>query len=237
MFSCAILLIPVCSVFAQDDDTFDAFFEEFAKRRDAVKTFQASFTQRSITEDEELISTGTVIYSNPRRLIFRYTEPDQVYMLDGERAYEYDAELEQLQIFDLEDSPQAEAFYLGFENNLDRLREGFDLRLLVDEVSGGYAIELRPKPDDDETFFQRVTLHLRAGDSLPREIHIINDEESEVYISLSDAVVNGDVDPDALRIFLPEGTDIIENDEYIERVGPEGKRVPETLSEPAPETP
>jgi outer membrane lipoprotein-sorting protein len=212
---------------AEEQAAFDAFFRQFASNRDAITSLHAPFTQKTITPDEIVTSIGTVTYARPKRLIFRYDDPKQVYLLDGARAYEYDAELLQVQIFDLDDSPQASAFYLGFEDDAAALMEANDIRLLLDEDTGKVAIELTPKPvEDSESFFERATLHLRKGDYLPEEIHIVNDEESETRITLGEIQLNTPLGPAELQIDLPEGTDIIENDEYIETVGKGGKRIP-----------
>ncbi len=234
LLSLNALALSIALLQTPDEETFRKFFEEFTKRRDAIQSLQASFTQESVTPDEIIKSTGTVTYARPKQLIFRYSDPEQVYLLDGNRAYEYDAELLQLQIFELEESAQAEAFYLGFESDAQRLLEANDVRILVDEVTGGFAIELTPKPDgEDDAFYQKATLHLRPSDYLPKEIHIVNDEDSETRITLGAITLNASLAPDAMQIALPEGTDIIENDEYIETVGAGGKRVPERADSPS----
>lgn len=233
MTAIAYLAASIAALFGADDgEALKKFFTEFAGKRDAVTSLRAPFTQRTITADETVTSNGVVTYARPRRLLFRYDDPKQVYLLDSGRAYEYDAELQQVQIFDLEDNPQSATFYLGFEDDVDSLVEANDIRLLIDDETGNFAVELTPKPSDaEEAFFERATIHLRKGDFVPVEIHIVNDEESETRITLSDIVLNESLSGRDLQIELPEGTDIIENDDYIETVGSGGKRIP-VLREP-----
>lgn len=203
------------------------FFATFAERRNTIDLLEAAFVQTTVTPDEIVVSEGQIVYVRPKRLIFRYDD-QLVYMIDALRAYEYDPELEQVQIFDLEDRPESEAFYLGFENNVERLQEAYNVRLLPpsDPSRYAFALEFEPKADDDEAYFGKVTLQLRHGDFLPAEIRIINDEESHVEFIVSDFIINGSPDPEKTHITLPEDTVIVDNDNYAGTVGPEGLRLP-----------
>ena len=221
------------------------FFATFAEGRNAIHLVEATFVQTTVTPDEIIVSEGQIVYVWPKRLIFIYNDPPLVYMIDSLRVYEYDPELEQIQIFDLEDRPESEAFYLGFENNVERLQEAYNVRLLPPSDPSRYAIalEFEPKTDDEtEAYFEKVTLQLRRGDFLPAEIRIVNDEESHVEFKMSDFTINGQLDPEKTHITLPEGTVIVDNDRYAGTVGPEGLRLPRTgegrvESEPLTESP
>ena len=225
-------LVLTTAALAQQEASFDRFLKEFSAKRQAIAFLEAPFTQTTISPDETVVSEGTVLYARPKRLLFRYTDPPQAYVLDGLRAYQYDPEFEQLQIFEIEDQPNTAAFFLGFEDNAERLLEAYDIRIFPREQSdeGGIGVELRPKPqEDEEPLFESVTLYLRGKDFLPTKINIVNDEESEVLILLGEITLSATVPQDEVRVFLPEGTDIIENERFVETVGPEGKYVPGPL--------
>src|SRR5690606_16122690 len=102
------------------------------------------------------------------------------FMLDGLRIYEYDPEFEQLQMYDLEDRPETEALFLGFESEPGRLQEAYDVAVRPRPGGEpGIELELTPKPvEDEDPLFLGVTLQLRPGDFLPVAIAIRNDEES-----------------------------------------------------------
>ncbi len=205
------------------------FFTTFAERRNAIELLEAAFIQTTVTPDETIVSEGRIVYVRPKRLIFRYADPPLVYMIDKLRAYEYDPEFEQLQIFDLEDRPESEAFYLGFESNAARLQEAYNVRLIAPRDASLYALALEFEPkenDEDEGYFQKVTLQLRKGDFLPAEILITNDEESHVEFKISDFKLNGEPDAEKTHLSLPEGTVIADNDRYAGTVGPEGLQLP-----------
>ncbi len=234
-----IALIGLMSTIASAEPfgDIDAFFAQFTEQRNSLRQLEARFVQTTITPDETITSSGSIVYARTgdaedefgKRLIFRYDDPELAYMINGQRAYEYDAELKQLQIFDIEDSPAAEVFYLGFDNTTDRLLEAYRVRLLPagEDNEGGVTLELTPKdPESESIFFEKVELRLRKGDLLPTHIHIVNDAESEVDYVVSDFVLREELEPAHIEIVLPEGTDIIDNEEYVETVGVGGKRVP-----------
>lgn len=225
---------------------FDAFFADFKAKRDGVATLEARFSQTSVLPDEEFASAGTVVFVKPKRVVFRYEPPDPTYLLDGERALEYAPDLKQVLVYPLKNNPQTEIFFLGFDSDPLRLREGYDVTVVrpEGEPEGAYAVTVRPKASDEEPLFEHVTLYLRGEDCLPYRIYVKNNAESEVTIALSGLVVNRpDFDPIKAYVALPEGTVIVVDDEVVDIV-PEGggyvpadSRVAEAASEspPAPE--
>jgi outer membrane lipoprotein-sorting protein len=216
--------------------SFDAFFADFAKKRDAIRYMEARFTQKNISPEDTVDSAGSVVYVKPRRILFRYDKPDSgaTYLVYDQKAYEYEPDVKQLQIYNLEDNPQTEIFFLGFDDNTAALRDAYDVDVFQSDGKGGaYGIAIRPKKKEGSANFKEVRLYLRDADDLPYRIHIENEDESEVNINISDFAVNGKLDPAKARIALPEGTKIIDNDQLVETVGPEGKSVPASDAAPA----
>lgn len=210
------------------------FFDQFSQRRDAIGSLQARYVQTTVTPDEVTVSEGTLVYTKPKRLIFRYKDPQLAYMIDGLRVYEYDPDLEQIQIFELEDKPESEAFYLGFESNADRLQEAYDVTVLPPDDAEKHAIAIsftpKPKEDGDEPFFQRVLIQLRKDDLLPSTILIVNDAESSTSFSVMDYRLNPELPEAVSHILVPEGTTIVENDDYVGEAGPGGQTFPAATS-------
>jgi len=233
--STTLALILALAPIGQTDGLFEKFFEGFAKNRDAIQTLQAHFTQETITPDETLTTTGTIVYTNPKRLVFRYDDPALVYIIEGNRFYDYDPEIEQLQIFNIEDRPEAEAFFLGLSKDTDRLQEAYTIQLLppVDPKRAGASLQLLPRQKEgEEPLFERIILQLDPEHFLPSQIHIVSDEESEVLYVLDAFTINEPLSLENTHIFLLEGTDIIRDDEFVETVGPGGKYMPEASPEP-----
>lgn len=230
-----LLFLVLAAFAAEDSGDFDAFFADFAKKRDGVYVLEARFEQENVTPEETIKSVGSIVYVRPKRIVFRYEEPEGgvTYLIDGAKAYEYEQDIRQLQIYNLEDNPETEVFFLGFDDNTDALKkayhvEGFEPE---DEALGSHGILLRPKAiEGEEVSFQEVRLFLRDKDYLPQRIHVVNDDTAHVTIRILDLKVNGPIDPTKTQITLSEGTKIVDNDEFVEKVGPGGKLVPEPMT-------
>jgi outer membrane lipoprotein-sorting protein len=221
-------------------NSFDDFFDDFRAKRDGIRMLQADFVQKTVLPGEVLLSEGSLLYAQPRRIVFHTDEPDRYTLVDGRRGYEYEAEIKQLVIYDMEDNPEADIFFLGFENDTEALRNGFDVSLFdtPGESRGAHGLLVKPKePESPDAYFVQVSLYLRDKDYLPYRIHIVNDRESEVILEVKNFVVNGAPPPEATQLLLPEGTKIIENDTVVETVGEGGKRVPDPLPFGVPEVP
>ena len=231
--------VTVAALFAQSPPPdIDQFLERFGGERGGMNSFVADFAQESITPDEITQSHGQLIYARPQRIRFRYSDIPLDFLLHGLRIYEYDPEFEQMDIVDLEDRPETEALYMGFESNPERLREAYEIELRPRaDGKPGTILKLKPKVEpDQEPLFESVTLTLRARDFLPTYIVIQNDADSSVHYTLTNHTLNPELTEDDLTIVLPEETVIVENGTYIETVGEEGKRFPQLLEVPDGET-
>ena len=208
----------------------DAFFADFAKKRDAIHSFEARFAQKNISPEETVDSSGSIVYVKPQHIVLRYEKPDAgtTYLMHGRSAYEYQPDVKQLDVYRLGDNPQTAIFFLGFDDNTQALRDGYDVSIFDtnDKQIGSRGISLRPKEKQD-SHFREIKLYLRDSDYLPYRLHILNDDESEVETSITDFVINAKLDPGKTRVKIPEGTKVIDNDEVVETVGPNGKTVPE----------
>lgn len=217
---------------AGESPSFDTFFKEFAQKRDGIHVLQAQFTQQTISPEETIEAGGSLVYAKPKRIVFRYDKPKDgpTYLIQDGKAYEFEPDIKQLQIYGLQDNPQTEVFFLGFDANTASLRENYDVEIFdtAEKPKGSNGIVIRPKKQETETGrFREVRLFLRDEDYLPYRIHIENDDESRVDIAVSDIVVNGNLALDKTQITLPEGTKIIEDDQFVETVGAGGKSVPD----------
>ena len=238
---------------ATADAALDAFLAEFTERRAAVENVQAAFVQEEISPDDMIRSEGTLVFVRPRRILFRYADPEIAYLIDELRVYEYDAEFEQVQMFDLDNDPEAEALFLGFGGDPERLQQAYDLSLspTLPDACGSHVLTLRPKIDGDGdipqdalhddnaavSLFEEARLTLGRDDYLPCRIEIINDANSRIVINIVEYTVNKPIEPDSDRLRLPEGTRIIENDVLMETVGSDGAVLPRTADSEGAKTP
>lgn len=213
------------------------FLADFAKQRDTMESMRADFTQTTTNPDETEVSKGKLIYTRPKRLIFRYDEPALAYMIDGLRVYEYNPDSAQIEIFELENRPESEAFYLGFESNVGRLQEAYEIKVYPPEnpETHAIAVEFTPREQaggEDEPFFKRVRLQLRKKDLLPTDILIVNDEESQTFFAISNFAINETLPEDVSHVRVPEGTVIVENDTYAGEAPAGGSLFPAPAAEP-----
>jgi len=212
-------------------DPLDLFFEEFSEKREHIETISARFEETTILPDEVFLSTGHLFYQKPRRLIRRGEEPPTVLLVDGQSVYEYEPELRQVARYRIEDGPQAEILFFGFDENLDNLRLTYDVRLFSvadeDEPEDAKGLLITPKPVyEADAFFREVALYLREEDYLPYRIRIVSDENSHVLLDLLDLKVNTDLDEGQTTIAIPEGHTYVDENERAAIVGPEGMTLP-----------
>jgi outer membrane lipoprotein-sorting protein len=208
-------------------------FQSVLERRDSIETLTARFHQETIAPEELIESDGSLVYINPKRILFRYDDPPLTYMIDAKRSYEYDEEMEQLLVYDLDGGPEAEAFFLGFENNTSKVMEAYAITIepATDSTKHVFTVVLTPKEQDEENLiFERVYLNIDRDHFMPSQITIINDEENKVVFHIDEFEINTSLDPKLPRLSVPEGTDIIINDESVGQAGPEGQSYPEPES-------
>ena len=228
----ALLLTAV----AAPTPSFEEFFAEFARKRDGIEVLEARYTQKTIVPEEELTTEGVLLYAKPRRIVLRSADPGTCTLVDGGRVYEYEPEIKQCTIYDLEDEPEADVFFFGFDADTEALRRAYDVAYFTTENydQGSQGISIKPKADAaGDIYFVEVNVYLRDEDYLPYRIRVDKGEGSQVIIDVSGFQVNGSPAPEQTQLSLPEGTKIIENDTVIETTGPEGKRIPEPVMFPA----
>lgn len=224
------------SAFAAEQSV-DDFFAEFVAKREHIQTLTANFRQDNITPDETRSSGGKIVFVKPKQLRIEYMDPKIVYAVDGSRVYNYEADLEQVQVYDVEDSPQLDAFFVGFDNDPKRLRDAYDVSLsdAPEGSCGQRVLKLVPKKpaSEDEALsqpYREIRLLLRNVDLLPCKIEAISDDQTSFVMEIGDYLINAAGPNPSVRFHVPEGTKIIVNETDVSRVGTGGKDLPETSS-------
>ena len=219
------------------EQSVEEFFAEFVAKREHIQYLTAKFRQDNITPDETRASIGEIVFVKPKQLRIDYTDPKIVYAVDGLRVFNYEADLEQVQVYDVEDSPQLDAFFVGFDNDPKRLREAYDVTLAGAPAGscGQRVLKLVPKKPatEDEALsqpYKEIRLYLRNDDLLPCKIEAISDEETSFVMEIGGYTINAAGADPSIRFHVPEGTKIIVNETDISRVGAGGKDLPEATS-------
>jgi outer membrane lipoprotein-sorting protein len=128
------VMILVCAVSdaAANGNDVGVFLKDFEQQRRGVKACTARFVQNKTIAvfDENKISTGAVLYKAPRQMLWQYEEPDKTQMrMDGETVSFYFPELEQIEIYEMDESRGAAHFFLAFEASADELNDNFEITL------------------------------------------------------------------------------------------------------------
>lgn len=215
---------------AEPVNPLDTFFEEFAAKRAPIHHVSATYKETAFVGDDFFETEGKVLFVRPRRLLRQTVKPEpSSILIDDRTLYQYEPEVLQLVVEELEDLPEADLLFFGFDGNLATLKDSYDISLFLvkDDPEAGQGVLIKPFTEDvvDAPFIE-VNLYLRTKDYLPYRIDIITDEDAHTKYVMDHYEVNGDLDPSETQLFIPEGTDIINGDEFIESVGPEGKRMP-----------
>ena len=229
-----LLSLTVALGLAAADDELDQFLELYESERADVAVMEARFVQTSLAEGDRFVAGGSLLYVNPRRLMFRYDDPALVYLVDDLRVYEYDPELAQVQIMTLEDAPQTEALFLGFERDIDRLEEAYELSYFEPPEGGSHGLRLVPR-GAEEAYFAEVRVTFRDETLVPHLVHMLHDDGSEVFIEISESQINVPIEPRETQIWLPENTRIVDEDGPVETVGAGGMAIPDPREPRLPE--
>ena len=170
-----------------------------------VVTFEASFEQRLIDADGEVIenTTGTLEIRRPGQFRWSYIEPyEQGLVADGVNIWSYDVDLAQVTV-----KPQAEAL----ANTPALLLSGADGALDQFEYQGSYVENVttwvRLVPRNTESGFERVELGF-AADTLTRMVFFDNLEQTTL-VQLYEVAVNDIIDPARFEFIVPEEVDVV----------------------------
>lgn len=227
----AIALAAMAGAAVPEATDFDAFFEVYAEKRAHVETVQAAFEQINVYPTDSEVSGGSIVFAAPDRLVLRYEDPEVAYHIDGNAVFEYDAEIRQVLVIPIDYAPDAEAFILAFSNRPERLRELYEVEIVEPDPGDepGPVLVLKPKDTGDELEppFLQAQLKLRDSDYLPSRIYIERDQDTQVNILIDEIVVNEELAQNSDKVFVPQGTDIIQDDTLVETIGEGGRWLPD----------
>ena len=222
------MALAALSLLGQNE--FETFMKEYQAKRQDLRVLEAHYVERTIYPDETFETEGELLYAKPRRLVRRTADRSSTVLIDDQQLYNYEPAIKQLEIYDLGGDPSAEALFLGFEANLERVQEAYDVRMVEQgaDPRGKKGLLLTPKAENlKESMFQEVTILLEDKTLLPFHIDIKTDDDSRLIYEVKNYVLNGTPDLSETQIILPEGTKIIRGEEFESTVGPGGKMVPD----------
>lgn len=212
-----------------EDKELDAFFKKYTESREKISVLKATFRQKNIYPDEIYTTTGTLIFVKPQRISFTTDDPQKFTVIEERRIYEYEPDIKQITIYDLKDSAETELFFFAFAEDLNTLRKKYHvLPIRLSDERGKQGISIRPFTDKEkETPFEEIVLYLQDDTLLPYRLRIVNEDNVQTIVDFEQTEINGKIHPEDTQIYLPPGTNVIENDKFKETISGEGKRIPE----------
>lgn len=197
---CIFTMLPLMLPLAAGADPVSDYFAK-------LKTFEANFTQRVVDANGEVLQNtgGDVWISKPGRFRWKYHAPyQQIIVADGERMWNYDADLEQASVSPIDDTLTSTPAMLL--SGLRPLSEVMESRTL-DSENGVDWFQLEPK--DQDTAVETVKIGLRDGQL--EVIEVLDGFGNQTRIQFADIKLNRALDPALFRLELPPGTDVIGN--------------------------
>ncbi|WP_165869138.1 outer membrane lipoprotein chaperone LolA [Thiogranum longum] len=192
------MVVSAALSFAVEADPVSDYFS-------ALKTFEAKFTQRVVDANGELIqeSGGEVWISKPGRFRWNYTTPyHQIIVADGERLWNYDADLEQASVSPIDETlTSTPAMLLSGLRPLSEIMNTTAIGLAEDVA----WFRLQPKGQDAAVETVRIGLH--KGQL--KVIEVRDNFGNQTRIRFSDIRLNQPLDEALFRLEFPPGTDVI----------------------------
>jgi outer membrane lipoprotein carrier protein len=198
-----LLLLTVFTV-TQVPNTLASASSELAELLLAMKQFSADFSQQINTQDGELIQSaaGIVHAQRPSKLRWEIIEPDeQLVVVDGEKMWRYEADLEQVTVENYIASQQAAPSIL-LSGDVDALNNKFN----VSQYDGGFILS----PKDSSSLF--VQIYVRFADGLIAQLQITDGFEQITEILFFNVDITTEQSSDLYSFTPPEGVDILRND-------------------------
>jgi len=226
---CFLIPIPLFGQNTEEDKEVDIFFKKYTESREKIDVLKATFRQKNIYPDEIYTTTGTLIFVKPQRISFTIDDPQKFIVIEEKRIYEYEPDIKQVAIYDLKDSTETELFFFAFAEDMNMLRKKYHVfPVRLSDERGKQGITIRPFTDkEEEVSFEEIVLYLQDDTLLPYRLRIVNEDNVQTIVDFEQIEINSRIHPEDTQIFLPRGTNIIENDKFKETVSEEGKRIPE----------
>ncbi|MCA1772074.1 MAG: outer membrane lipoprotein chaperone LolA [Halomonas sp.] len=183
--------------------------ERLTERLDPLESYQASFEQQILDGSGERLqdARGEMWLSRPGMLRWEVEAPYmQTVVSDGDDVYLYDPDLEQVTVQAL-DERVTHTPALLLSGRVSELTESYDVE--YEEDSGDDVFTLVPTSAD--TLFEQLQMTF-DGDMLT-ELWMTDSTGQRTAITFSNAERNVDIDDERFEFDIPDGADVIREDE------------------------
>lgn len=193
--------------------TLDEVLAQHCRAREAVVTLKAQFTQIKIFTlfDEEEKSKGVLYFSNPQRICWQYSEPDEsATVINGSDGWSVFPHIKQIHKFKLDGSQTNKVLSIvGFGPCAAPLTESFEI-VLGEVKKGTVSLDMTPTDDGIRPYFSRIHLTLARSDHLPRQIELYEKSGDILRFEFSDIKRDTKLDKTIFECAVPDGYEVVE---------------------------
>ena len=185
------LLLLTNSVVASEQDK-----QQLRRQLDSLLNYHASFTQRVIDVNNQLIqaSEGSIWLVKPAKFRWQYNDEDAaIIVADGENVYNIDGFVEQVSIFSQSEITMNNPFMLMISDDPSIWQD-------IDVTYKAPAYKIESKSPDAAL---RV-LTLMFGDEGLLELHSVDNQGQKNHLIFDDIVINQPVDANLFKVDIPD---------------------------------
>lgn len=201
-----ILYFFVALVLTQPVLADDLARNNLIERLEATSTLQASFIQRTLKSNKQVIeeSSGILTISRPMKFVWEVISPaPQQLISNGETLWVYDPDLEQATFQAISDQLlQSPAMILA------QPQETLTTQYDVQEAGDDTLVAFRLFPKDENALFAELTILYR--NNIIYEIRILDELDQQTLISFTDVDYSFAVEDAFFEFQAPDGTDMFE---------------------------
>lgn len=192
-----LYMLPVMSQKTASPEEQLSMIEAIDKVASEIKSIQCTFRQVKTLSilNEELVSTGTMLYSQPARLRWQYQHPyTYTFIINGSQAMMKNPD--QQHVIDTRQSKLLSEITQIMVNSVTGkcLTEKSDFNIKMSSDEKEWIADLQPIKKELKAMFNVIKLHINPKKFIITQVELIEKTGDETRIYLSDYKVNVAID-------------------------------------------
>ncbi len=193
-----------------DEKEFKTILELLETKRQAIVDFSATFKQEKIllpfNEKEE--ATGTIHFKSPDKIKWSFLAPEKnTILVKGETGYIISDDLEQVQVFGLEETNQFDFLLAGFGRPIQNYFFDFNVKCFKGKKDGKqiYRFVLVPKSKENDIsqVLKQFEITIDAQSLLLQSSKLTEISGDITYMYFSDTTINQQLDASVFDYKIP----------------------------------
>jgi len=168
-----------------------------------VPSASGQFTQQQLGQQGKAAQSGDFLFRRPGQFRWAVKKPyEQLIVSDGKQVYQYDPDLAQVTVRNVDQSIGASPAAILFGSG------SLDEAFAISALPGKDGLDwLRAKPRGADAGFTHVDIGFR--DNMPRRLELLDSFGQVTRIELSGMVANPQLAGDAFKFTPPAGVDVV----------------------------